>query len=77
MTYNTDMFPALLWTLDALIHLGVSARNRTPIVIFAYKERDPAERSFFSLANNLRINLELASKVPGAGGHPIEIYVSS
>jgi protein N-lysine methyltransferase METTL21D len=82
VTYNVDVFPALLRTLRALLALAVSQNplggmNRAPpFVLLAYKERDPAERSLFDHARQLGVLFEQVASMPGAGGVPIEIYLA-
>jgi len=82
VTYNVDVFPALLRTLRALLALAVSQNslggtNRAPpFVLLAYKERDPAERSLFDHARQLGVLFEQVASIPGAGGAPIEIYLA-
>lgn len=77
VTYNTDMFPALLRTLDALVRVRTSTSSQPPLILLAYKERDPGERTLFDLARDLDLHFELVSQLPGAGGHPIEIYIGT
>lgn len=86
VTYNTDMFPPLLRTLNALVRLCTQATSSSPMsgensslpmIILAYKERDPAERTLFDLARVIGVNFDLISTIPGAGGNPIEIYIGT
>ncbi|KAF8322250.1 hypothetical protein DL93DRAFT_2129895 [Clavulina sp. PMI_390] len=76
VTYNTDMFPALLRTLEALVSTMTSRGAPSPAVLLAYKERDPGERAIFQLAQAIGVNFVLMDEIEGAGGHPIEIYIS-
>lgn len=89
VTYNVDMFPALLRTLGGLLKLPPSdyisvtalepfntSTTRRPLVLLAYKERHPAERSLFELARKqLGIDFQPVGNVPGVGGCCIEIYI--
>lgn len=84
VTYNTDMFSALLRTLHALVHLHTLSTSSDPVskgqpptIVLAYKERDQAERALFVLARGVGVNFELISMIPGAGGNPIEIYIGT
>lgn len=77
VTYNTNMFPALLQTLDALVRVRMGISSQPPLILLAYKERDPGERTLFGLASALNLRFELVSQLPGAGGHPIEIYIGT
>lgn len=77
VTYNTDMFPALLRTLDALVRVRMGVSSQPPLILLAYKERDPGERTLFALASDLDLRFELVDQLPGAGGHPIEIYLGT
>jgi hypothetical protein len=87
VTYNADMFPPLLRTLNALVRprtlltapdpVSEEKNSSPPIIILAYKERDPAERTLFVLARGIGVNFELISTIPGAGGNPIEIYIGT
>lgn len=76
VTYNTVMFPALLRTLDALVHTVVASSGGDTLLILAYKERDAAERTLFILAIAVDIRFELVTTIAGAGGNPIEIYIA-
>jgi len=84
VTYNTDIFPALIQTLGRIRHatLGPSEptidteRHKAPPILLAYKERDPAERALFDLSNEIDVQFKLLSHIPGAGGNPIEVYVA-
>lgn len=84
VTYNTDIFPALIQTLGRIRHatLGPSEptngteRHKAPPILLAYKERDQAERALFDLSNEIDVQFKLLSYIPGAGGNPIEVYVA-
>lgn len=88
VTYNTDIFPALLRTLHALLQIprvdtaanesestSAPSLRTSPLVVLAYKERDPGERNLFMQARKLGIVFELVDNIPGAGGMPVEIYI--
>jgi len=47
-----------------------------PLVLLAYKERDPAERQLWDMmARETGVVLECVGKQPGAGGFPVEIWL--
>ena len=47
-----------------------------PLVLLAYKERDPAERQLWDMmARETGVILECVGKQPGAGGLPVEIWL--
>ena len=47
-----------------------------PLVLLAFKERDPAERQFWDMmARETGVVLECVGKQPGAGGLPVEIWL--
>lgn len=52
-----------------------SNRNNAPLVLLAYKERDPAERTLWDMARSIGLELEDIDSVQGAGGAPVEIYL--
>ncbi len=82
VAYNTSSFPALLGTLASLLALsdhddaaaGLGARE--PLVLLAYKERDPGERRLWDMmARQVGVALERVGSEAGAGGPPVEIWV--
>jgi len=83
VTYNTASFPALVSTLTRLRDLaqhsdkaaGEGIRGDPPIVLLAYKQRHPDERTLWNLVSDIGLNLTEIDRVPGAGGAPIEIYL--
>jgi len=78
VAYNTSSFPALLSTLAALLALSGAAAGgaREPLVLLAYKERDPSERRLWDMmARQLGVSLERVGSVAGAGGAPVEIWM--
>lgn len=54
-----------------------SAPAKAPLIILGYKERDPAERTLWEMAENIGIRFEEVAKVPGSEGLPIEVWVGS
>jgi hypothetical protein len=73
VAYNTASFPALVSTLDALLRLQPSS---PPLILFAYKERDPAERELWvMLQEKASVALEKIGSSPGAGGRDIEVWL--
>ncbi|KIK50771.1 hypothetical protein GYMLUDRAFT_252671 [Collybiopsis luxurians FD-317 M1] len=87
VTYNTSSFPALIRTLSNLISLN--SPPNPPLVLLGYKERDPAERSLWSMAAQAGIHFERVGGRRGFvcdGGHgrlegpdraevPVEVWV--
>lgn len=58
-------------------HDGEEERGHgEPLVLLAYKERDPAERQLWDMmARETGVILECVGKQPGAGGLPVEIWM--
>lgn len=79
MTYNTASFPSLLRTLSSLIQLNTDHSRSPPIVILAYKERDPDERSLWGmLESDVGIRLEKVEECEGwPESAPIEFWIGS
>jgi hypothetical protein len=84
VTYNTSSFPALLRTLGSLLALCDPHYHRAeldpvapePLVLLAYKERDPAERQLWDMmARETGVVLECVGKQAGAGGLPVEVWL--
>jgi hypothetical protein len=80
VAYNTSSFPALLSTLSSLLalsdHDDAAAGAREPLVMLAYKERDPGERRLWDLmVSSVGITLEQVGCEAGAGGAPVEIWM--
>lgn len=70
VTYNTASFPSLINTIARL-----SKRSpKPPIVLLAYKERDPDERKLWDMALGIGLQFTEVTTLDGAGGQPIEIY---
>jgi len=50
--------------------------GREPLVVLAYKERDPAERQLWDMmARETGVVLECVGKLVGAGGLPVDIWL--
>ncbi|TFY50616.1 hypothetical protein EVG20_g11420, partial [Dentipellis fragilis] len=87
VTYNTASFPALVQTIKALIALslplpsdpedaGDTHTHKRPLVLLAYKQRDPAERELWDmLEKEASVQLEQVGAVAGAGGDAVEIWI--
>ncbi|KAH9039287.1 putative methyltransferase-domain-containing protein [Lactarius pseudohatsudake] len=81
VAYNTSSFPALLSTLASLLALsdnddGAAAGAREPLVLLAYKERDPGERRLWDMmARQVGVALERVGGEAGAGGFQVEIWM--
>lgn len=78
VTYNTASFPALVGTLKKLSSLpddGSEGRRKPPLVLLAYKERHPDERTLWSMIKDIGLAFEEIARIPGAGGAPVEIYL--
>jgi len=55
---------------------GREERGHDPLVLLAYKERDPAERQLWNMmTRETGIVLECVGKQAGAGGLPVEIWL--
>ncbi|WVW80047.1 hypothetical protein I302_102020 [Kwoniella bestiolae CBS 10118] len=63
VTYNTSAFPSLLRTLTSL--LAPSPAKKPPILILAYKQRDPSERDLWTMLQEKGVSLRLVDKVVG------------
>jgi len=68
VTYNQVYFEALSSTLAKLM-------SPDTLVLFAYKERDSAERTFWDMLKAMDIILEHVENISGAGGAPVEIWL--
>jgi hypothetical protein len=83
VAYNTSSFPALLSTLTSLLALSdhddgdaAAVEAREPLVLLAYKERDPGERRLWDMmARHVGLALEQVGSEAGAGGPPVEIWM--
>ena len=57
---------------------GSQERHDGPLVLLAYKERDPAERQLWDMMardSEMGVVLECVGKQAGAGGLPVEIWL--
>lgn len=63
VTYNTASFPSLVSTLVSL--LRPDAQGNTPMLLLAYKERDPSERELWDMARARGLTLELVDVITG------------
>ena len=71
VSYNTSSFPSLARTLSHLVRLG----SKPPAILFGYKERDAAERTWWEIAARVGIDFEKIGQRVGAGGAPVEVWV--
>ena len=71
VSYNTSSFPSLARTLSQLVGLG----SKPPIILFGYKERDEAERTWWEIATQVGIDFEKIGQRDGAGGAPVEVWI--
>ncbi|THH06528.1 hypothetical protein EW146_g9584 [Bondarzewia mesenterica] len=72
VTYNTSSFPSLTRTLSTLL----LSSPTPPLLILAYKQRDPAERTLWDLLTRATgVRLAHVGSRAGAGGEPVEIWV--
>lgn len=84
VTYNTSSFPSLVKTLSRLLSFP-SASSPTvpndtvrepPLVLLAYKQRDPAERDLWNMVEkNTGMKLVRIGGESGAGGEEVEIWM--
>lgn len=70
VTYNTSSFPFLIGVLEKLSKI----RSDPPVVLLAYKERDPDERKLWAMTQSIGLELEKIEQIDGSEGAPIEIY---
>jgi hypothetical protein len=70
VTYNTVSFPALLATLSKLSARG----TKPPVILLGYKERDEAERSLWSMMEEIGVRLEKIGLRHGFAEPAIEIW---
>jgi hypothetical protein len=87
VTYDTSSFPALLRTLTSLLSLSDHRRQCVggpgahepidgPLVLLAYKERDPGEQRLWDMmVHETGVVLECIGKQAVAGGLPVEIWL--
>lgn len=73
VTYNTASFSSLISTIARL-----SKRSPVPpVMLLAYKERDPDERKLWNMALEIGLQFSEVARLDGTGGNPIEIYVGN
>lgn len=78
VTYNTSSFPSLLRTVASLIAHTTTLSKPPPLIVLAYKERDPDERSLWDMMKNeLGLTLEQVGECVGNGGAPVEFWLGS
>lgn len=74
MTYNTASFPYLIQTLSALLQPAPTDSDSTttqrPLLLLAYKERDPSERELWQMAHESGIWMD---KVDVVAGHEVPL----
>jgi hypothetical protein len=87
LRFPSYCFPALLRTLTPLLALSDHRRQRVarpgthepidgPLVLLAYKERDPGERQLWDMmVCKTGVVLECVGKQAGAGGLLVEIWL--
>lgn len=63
VTYNTASFPALIKILKAL--LQPISDVESPLLLLAYKQRDPGERELWKMAEDAGIKLEKLMDLEG------------
>ncbi|GHJ84341.1 hypothetical protein NliqN6_0743 [Naganishia liquefaciens] len=63
VTYNTASFPSLVNTLVGL--LQPDAEGHAPMLLLAYKERDPSERELWDMVRARGLTLELVDTITG------------
>ncbi|KAI0640729.1 putative methyltransferase-domain-containing protein [Trametes meyenii] len=73
VTYNTASFPSLIRTLSALIRLNPP--TKPPVIVLGYKERDPAERTLWDMAQEIGVAFKKVGEREGAGGQAVEIWI--
>ena len=71
VSYNTSSFPSLARTLSHLVRLGF----KPSVILFGYKERDEAERTWWEIAAQVGIDFEKIGQRVGAGGAPVEVWI--
>jgi hypothetical protein len=76
VTYNTFSFPSLLRTISSLIAHTTARLKPPPLIILAYKERDPDERTLWDLfKDEVGVCLQQVGECIGNGGAPVEFWV--
>ncbi|WVO20122.1 uncharacterized protein IAS62_001413 [Cryptococcus decagattii] len=76
VTYNTSTFPSLLSTLTSLLHPSSASLSNRPLLVLAYKERDPAERELWGMLKERGIDMVMVDEIKGAEDYgSIEIWI--
>lgn len=84
VTYNTSSFPSLVKTLSNLLLVSSASPPAVPsdtscdppLVLLAYKQRDPAERSLWDMVEKeTGMRLVRVGEERGAGGEEVEIWI--
>ena len=80
VTYNTDSFPSLIRTLSNITRPSQTpthqaATRQPPLIVLGYKQRDPSERTFWDLVQDIGISFEQVGEVKGAGAEHVEIWI--
>lgn len=74
VTYNRDVFPALLRTLISLLQRGGGCTR----VVMGYKQRDAAERTFWTASREMGVELEAVGRVGGVeDSAAVEIWMAT
>ncbi|KIY62725.1 hypothetical protein CYLTODRAFT_404205 [Cylindrobasidium torrendii FP15055 ss-10] len=73
ITYNTASFPSLVKTLAGLIERC----RKPPVILLGYKQRDEGERTLWPMLKDVGVELTKLDEVLGAGGSPVEIWMSN
>jgi hypothetical protein len=80
VTYNTASFPHLLKTLLSLLNPPAteSGTQITPLLLLAYKQRDPGERELWDLLKSKGVGMVKIDEVKGAEDEGVtEIWVGA
>ncbi|KIO30359.1 hypothetical protein M407DRAFT_224737 [Tulasnella calospora MUT 4182] len=74
VTYNRDVFPALLRTLISLLQRGGGCTR----VVMGYKQRDAAERTFWTASREMGVELVEVGRVGGVeDSAAVEIWMAT
>lgn len=78
VTYNTASFPSLIRTVSSLIEHTKAMSQPPPLIVLGYKERDPDERTLWSMMKDqLGVTLRQVGECPGSGGAPVEVWIGT
>jgi len=76
VTYNTASFLSLVKTVTDLLNPPAGPTN--PILLLAYKQRDPAERELWVMLEEKGVDLQMVDKVKGSEDDgEVEIWVGT